>query len=225
MPVGGEGVMIVNEDIEAYLLHLARGRDPVLMELEQKAQQHKQHIVGPLVGRLCQQIAQSINARDVFEMGSGIGYSTWWFAQAVGPMGRVVHTEADAKRSADARAFLDKAGLAARVHYEVGDGREVIKKYPGPFDVVFIDVDKHGYPEALELARSRVRVGGYIICDDALWSGKMLEPPSRHDADTRAVARYNKDAFAAGDLLTTILPIRNGVALSLKLAAEGKRRR
>ena len=216
---------IVNEDLEAYLLHLGRARDPLLVELEQRAQAAKVQIIGPLVGRLCQQLATAINARDVFEMGSGIGYSTWWFAQAVGPSGRVVHTEGDAKRSAEARAFLDEAGLGPRVHYEVGDPREVIKQYPGPFDIVFIDVDKHGYPEALELARSRVRVGGYIICDDALWAGKMLEPPSKQDADTRAVARYNKDAYAAPDLLTTILPLRNGVALSLKLAAESKRRR
>jgi caffeoyl-CoA O-methyltransferase len=216
---------IVSEDLEAYLLHLGRTRDPLLVELEQRAQAAKVQIIGPLVGRLCQQLAMAINARDVFEMGSGIGYSTWWFAHAVGPSGRVVHSEADAKRSAEARAFLDRAGLGARVHYEVGDPREAIKQYPGPFDIVFIDVDKHGYPEALELARSRVRVGGYIICDDALWAGKMLEPPSKQDADTRAVARYNKEAYAAPDLLTTIVPLRNGVALSLKLAAEGKRRR
>jgi predicted O-methyltransferase YrrM len=216
---------ILSEDLETYLQHLARVRDPLLVELEQRAHASKVQIIGPLVGRLCQQLAMAINARDVFEMGAGIGYSTWWFAQAVGPQGRVVHAESDAKRSHEARVFLEQAGLGARVHYEVGDPREVIKQYPGPFDVVFIDVDKNGYPEALELARSRVRVGGYIICDDALWAGKMLEPTSKQDADTRAVARYNKEAHSAPDLLTTILPLRNGVALSLKLAAEGKRRR
>jgi predicted O-methyltransferase YrrM len=216
---------IVSEDLEAYLLHLGRARDPLLAEIEQRAQATRAHVVGPLVGRLCQQLALGINARDVFEMGAGIGYATWWFAQAVGPSGRVVHSEADAKRSAEARGFLERAGLGARVHYEVGDPRDVIKQYPGPFDIVFIAVDKHGYPEALELARSRVRVGGYIICDDALLASKILEPPSKQDADTRAVARYNKEASAASDLLTTILPLRNGVALSLKLAAEAKRRR
>jgi caffeoyl-CoA O-methyltransferase len=216
---------IVDEGIEAYLAHLGRTRDPILLELEQRAQAEKLHIVGPLVGRLCQQIAMAINARDVFEMGSGIGYSTWWFAQAVGASGRVVHTDPDAKKSAAARAFLDSAGLGARVHYEVGDAREVIKKFPGPFDVVFVDVAKHGYPEALELARSRVRVGGYIICDDALWAGKMLEPLSKQDADTRAMARFNKEAHSAPDLLTTIIPLRNGVSLSLKLAGDGKKRR
>jgi predicted O-methyltransferase YrrM len=216
---------IVDRDLEGYLTNLQKTKDSVLADMEERAAASRFPIIGPLVGRLCQQVAQSINARDVFEMGSGFGYSTWWFAHAVGEGGRVVHTDGDAKRSAEARQWLDKAGLGARVHYEVGDAIEVIKKYPGPFDVVFIDIDKHGYPEALELARSRVRIGGYIICDNVLWSGKVLVPPSKQDADTRGVARFNKDAFAAPDLLTTIVPLRDGVALALKVAAEPKRRR
>ena len=84
------------------------------------------------------------------------------------------------------------------MHYEVGDACEIIKKYPGPFDVVFIDIDKHAYPQALELARSRVRVGGYIICDNALWSRQRARRAGvKQDADTRGVVRYNKDASAA----------------------------
>lgn len=216
---------IVDPEIEAYLSALHKGRDPVLLEMESRAAESRFPIIGPLVGRLCQQVAQSINARDVFEMGSGFGYSTWWFAQAVGEGGRVVHTDNDPKSSAEAKQWLERGGLGARVHYEVGDAIEIIKKYPGPFDVVFIDIDKHGYPEALELARSRVRVGGYIICDNALWSGKVTQPLAKQDADTRGVLRFNKDAFAAPDLLTTILPLRDGVALALKVSGDPRRRR
>jgi len=215
---------IVHVEIEGYLAQLSRTRDTVLSDMEARAAETKFPIVGPLVGRLCQQMAQAVGARDVFEMGSGFGYSTWWFAQAVGEGGRVVHTDGDAKLSGEARGWMDKAGLGARVHYEVGDACEIIKKYPGPFDVVFIDVDKHAYPQALELARSRVRIGGYIICDNALWSGNVLLPPSKQDADTRGVVRYNKDAMGAADLLTTIVPLRDGVALSLKVAPDKRRR-
>jgi caffeoyl-CoA O-methyltransferase len=220
---------IVHAEVEAYLSNLQKTRDPVLAEMEARAAQLKFPIIGPLVGRLCMQVAQSIGARDVFEMGSGFGYSTWWFACAVGAGGRVVHTDNDGRRSAEARQWLDRAGLGGRVHYEVGDAVEIIKKYPGPFDIVFIDIDKHAYPEALELARSRVRVGGYIICDNVLWYGRVTQPTSKQDADTRGVARYNKEAFAAADLLTTIVPLRDGVGLSLKLSPEqrdgNKRRR
>jgi predicted O-methyltransferase YrrM len=215
---------IVDPELEHYLSQLQRTRDALIGEMEDRGASAKFPIIGPLVGRLCQQVAQSVGARDIFEMGSGFGYSTWWFAHAVGEGGRVVHTDTDAKLSTEAKSWLDKAGLGPRVQYEVGDACEIIKKYPGPFDVVFIDVDKHAYPHALELARSRVRVGGYIICDNALWSGNVLQPPSKQDADTRGVVRYNKDAFGAADLLTTIVPLRDGVALSLKVATDKRRR-
>ena len=207
---------VLDPDLEQYLTQLQRTRDTVLADMEDRGAAAKFPIIGPLVGRLCQQVAQSVGARDIFEMGSGFGYSTWWFAQAVGEGGRVVHTDTDNKLSAEAKSWLDKAGLGTRVQYEVGDACEIIKKYPGPFDVVFIDVDKHAYPQALELARSRVRVGGYIICDNALWSGKIVAPPGKQDADTRGVVRYNKDASGAADLLTTIVPLRDGVSISVK---------
>ena len=216
---------IVDPEVESYLLGLHKGRDPLLLEMESRAAETRFPIIGPLVGRLCQQVAQSINARDIFEMGSGFGYSTWWFAHAVGEGGRVVHTDNDGKRSAEAKQWLDKGGMGPRVHYEVGDAIEIIKKYPGPFDIVFIDIEKHQYSEALELARSRVRVGGYIIVDNVLWSGKVTQPLAKQDAETRGVLRFNKDAFLAPDLLTTILPLRDGVALALKVATDSKRRR
>ena len=215
---------IVDVEIENYLAQLQRTRDELLAEMEDRGDAEKFPIIGPLVGRLCQQVAMSVGARDVFEMGSGFGYSTWWFAQAVGDGGRVVHTDSDPKLSAEAKTWMDKAGLGPRVHYEVGDACEIIKKYPGPFDVVFIDVDKHAYPQALELARSRVRIGGYIICDNALWSGNVVQPPSKQDAEARGVVRYNKEAIGAADLLTTIMPLRDGVALSLKIAPDKRRR-
>ena len=211
---------IVDETIEEYLHGLQKSRDPVLIEMEERAEKQGFPIIGPLVGRLCKQLAMSINARDVFELGSGFGYSTWWFAHAVGEGGRVVHTDGDAKKSADAKGYLKQAGLEPRVHFEVGDAIAILKKYPGPFDVVFCDIDKHGYPEALELMRSRVRVGGYIITDNTLWSGRVTQPAAKQNAD-----KYNQTAFTAPDLLTTIVPLRDGVAVSLKIADDSKRRR
>src|SRR5262249_32189078 len=156
-------------------------------------------IIGPLVGRFVHQMALAISARDVFEMGSGFGYSTWWFAQAVGASGRVVHTDASAERSADARRNLERGGPAPRVTFEVGDALNAIKKYPGPFDIVFIDVDKEGYPSALELARSRVRAGGFIITDNVMWSGRVLDHSSS-EKSTLGVLEYDREAFSAPDL-------------------------
>jgi predicted O-methyltransferase YrrM len=217
---------IVEPAIEQFLHALQRSEDAVLLEMEARGERERFPIIGPLVGRLCQQIALTIGARDVFEMGSGFGYSTYFFAQAVGDGGRVVHTDGDAKLSADARGYLTQAGLAPRVHFEVGDALKLIAKYPGPFDIVFIDVEKHQYPAALELARSRVRDGGYIITDNVLWSGRVTKPAAEQDENTRAVVKYVETAFAAPELHTVIVPIRDGVALSYRLpgGARGRKR-
>lgn len=214
---------ITDPRIDAYLADLFASEDPVLQEMEREARAQDFPIVGPVVGRLLRQIALSIAARDIFEMGSGFGYSTHFLAQAVGPGGRVVHTDHSAARSARARALLGQAGLADRVSFEIGDAVTLIVNYPGPFDLIFIDVDKEAYPEALELARARVRPGGYIITDNVLWHGRVLEPAGA-DAATAGVLRYTRAALAAPDLLTTILPLRDGVALHLKLAEPRRRR-
>jgi predicted O-methyltransferase YrrM len=192
--------------------------------MEERAAQEKFPIIGPLVGRLCKQLALSIGARDIFELGSGFGYSTYWFAQAVGAGGRVVHTDYDGRRSNDARNYLKKAGLQAHVQFEVGDALEVLKQYPGPFDILFCDIDKHLYPEAIELMRSRVRLGGYLITDNTLWSGRVASA-AEPDAETSGVQRYNQIAFSSPDLLSTLIPLRDGVTVSLKVGEEGRRRR
>src|SRR5207248_5098275 len=118
------------------------------------------------------------------------GYSTLFFAHAVGDGGRVVHTEWDPALIEEARTNLRRAGVAARVIFEQGDALEVIKNYPGPFDLIFIDVDKAAYPAAFDLARVRVRPGGLIVTDNVLWHGKVAAAPEGFDDDTRAVDQY-----------------------------------
>jgi predicted O-methyltransferase YrrM len=208
--------MIVDPDIERYLHEVQASPDPILAEMERTAEERRFPIIGPLVGRLCEQLARAIGARSIFELGSGFGYSTYWFARAVPADGLVVHTDKDRARSAEAAQWLQRGGLAPRVRYEVGDACQAIARYPGPFDIVFIDIDKEGYPDALKLAVPRLRKGGLIITDNVLWSGRVLRPEAG-DRDTAAVLEYTRRALAAPELLTTILPLRDGVAVSLKL--------
>lgn len=216
-------IRVVEPRIDQYLEGLFPTVEPVLMEMEMIARREGYAIAGPLLGRLLRQLATAISARDVFEMGSGFGYSTLYLAYSVGDTGRVVHTERDPARSALARELLGRAGFADRVTFEVGEAVDIIANYPGPFDLIFIDVDRDKYPEALELARPRVRPGGYIVVDDVLLGGQVMDR-SPQDRDTLAVQRYTREALLAPDLLTTILPMQDGVALHLKLP-EGKRRR
>src|SRR5262245_59354017 len=121
--------MITDAKVERYLRELPGTTHPGQSEMERIGAQRNFPIVGPLVGRLLEQVALAVGARDVFEMGSGFGYSTLFFAHAVGDSGRVVHTESDPKLSDEARSLLGRAGVAGRVTFEVGDALEVITRY------------------------------------------------------------------------------------------------
>jgi len=207
--------MIIDTDVERYLHELQRSTDPVLLEMEALARERRFPIIGPLVGRMCETLARAISALRIFEMGSGYGYSTYWFARAVGEGGEVVHTDGSLENSTQARGFLGRAGLAGRVRFLVGDARRLIEAETGVFDVVFCDIDKEGYPEALDLARAKLRKGGLLITDNVLWSGRVARPDP--DETTRAIQAYNAAAFSAPDLASIIVPLRDGVGVHLKL--------
>jgi len=177
-------------------------------------------IIGPQVGALCYQLAVACGARHVFEMGSGFGYSAWWFARAVGPSGRVHCTDGSAANRDQAQAFLEEAGLWSRVRYEVGDATTTLARQRGPFDVVFIDVDKEGYPAAFEVAVNRLRPGGLLITDNTLWSGRVIDGLGDGSAATAGVVEYMRRARAHPSLATTLIPLRDGVAVSVRLPAE-----
>lgn len=173
-------------------------------------------IIGPLVGRLAEQLARSIRARRVFELGSGFGYSTAWFARAVGPSGRVIHTELSADLQAEAQGWLRKARHSARVDYRQGDALDLLRADKRLNDVVFCDIDKEQYPDAWKLARQRVRIGGVIFTDNTLWHGSVTRK-AKTDAE-RGVQEYNALAFGDRRFLSTLNPIRDGVTVSLRVA-------
>ncbi|MEK6985883.1 MAG: O-methyltransferase [Candidatus Thermoplasmatota archaeon] len=203
--------------VMGYLHEQQPSNHPILLEMEERTARDGFPIIGPLVGRTCALLARSVGARTVYEMGSGFGYSTFWFARAVGAEGRVLHTEGSRERSVEARAYLERAGLADRVAFKVGDGLDLAAAEPGLADVVFIDVDKHQYPAAWRIACEKVRVGGLILTDNTLWSGKVADVKV-NDRDTVGARTYNELALADPRFLTTILPLRDGLSVSLRLA-------
>ncbi len=199
-------------------LHAAQpSNDPVLLEMEERGAREGFPIIGPLVGRTCAAFARAIGAKRVFEMGSGFGYSTFWFARAVGAEGLVVHSEGSAVRSAEAKVYLSSAGLAERARFLVGDALDLLAEEGRSFDVVFIDVDKHQYPDAWRIACEKVRLGGVVLTDNTLWSGRVADPKAK-DRDTVGARTYNELALADPRFLTTILPLRDGLTVSLRIA-------
>lgn len=205
---------ITMEPVEDYLYSLLPARDEVLAEIEAEAASREIPIVGPAVGRVLYQLALMIGAKTVFELGSAIGYSTIWWARAVGASGRVYYTDSDPKNAEQAKRYFGRAGVADRITIKTGDALELLSEEKQPFDIIFNDVDKEDYPRVFRLAVPRLRPGGLFVTDNVLWSGKVAQPNPQ--ADTRAIQEFNRLLYSSADLFTTILPLRDGVAVAVK---------
>jgi predicted O-methyltransferase YrrM len=207
---------IVEKTTERYIYSLLPKRDAVLRAMERYAARHNVPIVGPACGRMLYQLARIIQARRVFEMGSAIGYSTLWLARAVGPRGKVYYTDSDPANAERAATSFRRAGVADRIEIMVGDALKMFKSTEGEFDLIFNDVDKRQYPEVFRLVLPRLRVGGLFVTDNVLWSGRAARSAAKSDAKTRAIQRFNRMVYHSPQLFTTIVPLRDGLAVCLK---------
>ena len=185
--------------------------------MEREAQRRDIPIVGPAVAALLEVLASSIGARRVFELGSAIGYSTIAFARAVGPKGKVFYTDGSRENAREAAGYLERLGLRDRVAIHVGDAVEALESSEGDYDVIFVDIDKHDYPRALEAAAPRVRPGGFLLADNVLWSGKVVDP-AQNDRATEGIREFNRKLFGRSNFRSVIVPLRDGVAIARREA-------
>jgi predicted O-methyltransferase YrrM len=206
---------IITPSVDRYMDSLLPERDAVLAKMERQAVQRDIPIVGPAVARVLFQYARLIGARKVFEMGSAIGYSTIWWARAVGEGGKVFYTDGDPKNAAEARDYFQQAGVQSRIHIAVGDALELLSEQKQEFDIIFNDVDKEDYPRVLHLVSSRLRKGGLFITDNVLWSARVTNPNAKEES-TRAIQEFNRRLYSMQEFFTTILPIRDGLAVAVK---------
>jgi caffeoyl-CoA O-methyltransferase len=207
---------IIADRVDEYLYSLLPARDEVLAAMEAEATANDVPIVGPAVGRLFHQLAMMIQAKSVFELGSAIGYSTIWWAQAVGETGRVVYTDGSRKNADKARGYFDRAGVTSRISIHTGDALEILSEQKDQFDIIFNDVDKHDYPRVLRLIAPRLRKGGLFVTDNTLWSGKVAVPASPEDKATLGVQEFNRLLYASPDFYPVLLPLRDGVTVAVK---------
>jgi len=201
--------------VDEYLYNMLPPRDAVLTEIEDQATKRNIPIVGPAVARVLYQFALMINAKKIFEMGSAVGYSTIWWARAVGEDGKVTYTDGDQKNANEARGYFDRAGVSKQISIKVGDALELLSEQKQEFDIIFCDVDKESYPRAFKLAIPRLRKGGLFITDNVLWKGRVTDKSSQ-DARTKAIIQFNQMLYGSSELFSTILPIRDGLAVAIK---------
>ena len=207
----------VHPAIEDYMRGLScRTDDPVLIEMERIAQENNFPIVGRLVGIFLETMAKSINARRVFEFGSGYGYSAYWFAKAVGAEGQVICSDGDPLNQIKSEQYLGSVGLLDRVNFHVGFAQEIFAQTEGLFDICYNDVDKGDYPEVWHMAKKRIRPGGLYIADNVLWHGRVAVEDYVDVVPgwTEAILEHNRLIFEDPEFDAFINPTRDGVIVA-----------
>jgi len=207
----------MQDDVNDYLYKLLPARDEVVSEMEKYAAENHIPIIGPAVARMLALFVQVSGAKRIFEMGSAIGYSTIWLARAAGPKAKVVYTDGDPEKARRARNYFRRAGVAKRIEIRVGNAMELVKNAPGTFDLIFNDVDKYQYPDALHAALGKLRRGGLFITDNTLWSGKAARPAPPDDVHTQGIQEFNRLVYASKKLYPVLIPLRDGVTVCQKL--------
>lgn len=208
---------ILYPEVQKYLASLVPPREPELQKMEEIAEKNDFPIIGPACGYYCYQLARMINAKSVFELGSGYGYSTAWFAKAIRENGGgiVHHTVWDDKLSKQARRHLSALGSADVVQFHNAEAVETLRQTPGPFDIIFNDIDKEGYPDSLPVIKEKLRHGGVFIIDNMLWHGQTLDPDD-HEITTEAIRRFTHDVTHDPDWIVSLIPARDGMIVAYK---------
>ncbi len=211
-------------EVADYLTNLAvvEHRDPVLEEMEQRADEHGFPIVGRSAGRFLELMLRAVGARRVVDLGSGYGYSAYFLAGAVGSDGEVVCSDLDPANADRAEGYLRRAERWAPVTWWTGDSLEVLAAQHGEFDAIFCDVDKEAYPDAWRAASERLRVGGVWLCDNVLWDGRVAglgEPgPAEREAMITPIRQMTRLVIDDDRYVSSIVPLRDGIQVALRVA-------
>jgi len=203
--------------VQKHLTTLVPPRPDEMVVMEEYADQTDFPIIGPAAGYACYQVARMINAKTVFEMGSGYGYSTAWFAKAVQENGGglVHHVVWDEQLSKMATSHLSRLGFGSLVKYHVAEAVQTLSQTAGPFDLIFNDIEKQDYPKSLPLVKEKLRSGGVLIIDNILWSGRIFDKKDKSPA-TEGVREFTHEISRDSDWIASLIPVRDGVLVAYK---------
>ncbi len=208
---------LLPDRLRDYLDGLVPPRPPEMVRMEERARTTDFPIIGPACGHLCYLIARMASARRIYELGSGFGYSTAWFARAVRENGGGVvhHVVWDEELSREARGHLEALGLGAFVRYHVGEAVEALRQSTGPWDLVFNDINKEGYPDSLPVIEEKLRPGGVLVVDNLLWSGRIFDE-SDHSPATEGVRALTRAVMDSPNWIGSLVPIRDGLLVAYR---------
>lgn len=203
--------------VQEYLTSLVPPREAEMQEMEKYAAKTDFPIIGPAAGYVCYQTTRLIGAKSVFEMGSGYGYSTAWFPRAVKENGGGVvhHVVWDEKLSKMATGHLSRLGYDGMIQFHVAEAVGTLRQMPGPFDIIFNDIEKQDYPASLPIIKEKLRRGGLLIIDNTLWSGRIFDEKD-HSAATEGVRGFTRLITKDPDWIVSLAPVRDGLILAFK---------
>jgi len=212
---------IVPGPVERYLAKLNRWSSAVLDEIANANESRGLPLVDAEVGALLRVLATAVGAKQILEIGTAIGYSGIWLAGAMPPGGMLFTIDINEGRAKEARENFARAGLGDRVSVLVGDAKLKLAKVAGPFDLIFQDGDKLQYSPLLDRLVALLRPGGLLVTDNVLWDGEVVPDfvtnPQKNRDDTKAIAEYNERVAAHPQLRTSVIPLRDGVSISVKV--------
>ena len=204
-------------ELHQYLDGLIPPRPAEMQAMEAYAKQNKFPIVGPAAGYFCYQLARLIGAKRIFELGSGYGYSTAWFARAVKENGggTVYHVVWDDDLSQRARKHLSVLGYDGIIQYRVSEAIKALRETEGPFDLIFNDIEKDGYPASLPIIKEKLRPGGLLITDNMLFHGTIFDPQN-HTKSVEGVREFTRLVMNDPTWTASIVPIRDGLLVAVR---------
>jgi len=203
--------------LNEYLERLVPSRPAEMQAMEAYAKETRFPIIGPVAGHFCYLLARMTGARRIFEMGSGFGYSTAWFARAVKENGggTVYHVVWDEALSRRARTHLRTLGFDGVVEYHVGEAVQTLRQTAGTFDLIFNDIDKEGYPASLPVVTEKLRPGGVLIVDNMFWHGQIFDANDRTE-ETEGVRRLTALIASDPGWISSIVPHRDGLLVAYR---------
>jgi caffeoyl-CoA O-methyltransferase len=208
---------LIPEYLMDYIDSLVPPRLPEMQTMEEDAERIDFPIIGPACGNLGYQLARMITAQRIFEMGSGFGYSTAWFARAVieNGGGEVYHVVWDEELSRQALRHLSSLGYAGVVKFHVGEAVQTLRQTDGPFDLIFNDINKEDYADSLPVIADKLRPGGLLIVDNMLWHGRIFDPQDNAPS-TESIRKLTDLLSHSPDWIASLLPLRDGVMVAYK---------
>ncbi|MEZ5360032.1 MAG: O-methyltransferase [Candidatus Zixiibacteriota bacterium] len=204
------------KEINAYLQRVIPKPDTTLRAMDRYARKNNFPIIGLQVGRFLYQLAIMQKARRVLELGSGFGYSAYWFSKAMGKNGTIIMTDSSEENRDRAMEYFKKGKLKSKFDYRLGDAIATAQKLRGTFDIILNDIDKQDYPATIDLAHRLLKKGGVFVTDNIIWSGRVFDP-SVQTKSTKGIRVFTKRMYADKRFFSTVLPLRDGILVAVKL--------